>query len=126
MYERPKPKDQAVYLQMGSGRQAEFHPGSRRLFVGGVAHGDVRDSPSPTIDMVAVAGLIDYLDPNGTVPTKRSSYQAARVAFGGRVYRTWMLHGAKQEEHALAAVLALIDADPAVGKAVLEDQNEGL
>jgi hypothetical protein len=124
MYQRPRPKHEATILQMGSGRQAEFHHEQKRLFVGGIAHGDVKANGLPVIAMQALAQPIDYLraqaHPDEPLEMRTDSYQAQRVTFGGKVFRTWMLQGADPQAHATLAVLALIDADPVRVKQVVE------
>lgn len=122
MYQRPEPKHHATILQMGSGRQAEFRHGDPRLFVGGVAHGDLKASSLPVVVMKALASRIDYLK-NGDMTMKEDSYQAQRITFGGKVFRTWMLQGADPQQHAIDAVLLLIRADPAVAHQVVEDDQ---
>lgn len=122
MYQRPEPKHHATILQMGSGRKAEFRPQDRRLFVGGVAHGDVKESSQPVVTMKALRAPIDYLKAAeaGGMELQVDAYQAQRITFGGMVFRTWMLQGAEPAQHAIDAVLALIHADPARVRQVVE------
>lgn len=114
MYEKPIEQNRPATLQMGSGANATYRRGEQRLLVGGPANGETcagPDSGVPRVVIPTLTGRIDFLaeTPATTVETE---YVASRVAFGGRVYRTWRLSTDGPEVHAVATVLAIMDTDP--------------
>jgi hypothetical protein len=121
MYEKPISPNLATTLPMGTGAGAPFHPADRRLFVGGPAHAEVRSWPEPIVRLEILARAIDHLaDPQAEYET--AEYMAARVTFGGKVYRTWRVRADALETHAAQTITTLIEADPRMVHDIREDQ----